>query len=76
MKSLAAERKKPDLPDYSVAEEMMAERGIAVSYEPSREWCLKLPGACTKQIRSHGAQNPASVQKRGDLDDRRQGGFR
>lgn len=26
-------------------EEMMAERGIAVSYETIREWCLKFGGA-------------------------------
>lgn len=35
-------------------EERMAERGIAVTYETVREWCLKFGGAYAKRIRSHG----------------------
>jgi putative transposase len=31
---------------------MMAERGVTVSYESVREWCLKFGGAYTKRIRS------------------------
>ncbi len=33
-------------------EEMMAERGITVSYEAVREWCLKFGGAYAKRMRS------------------------
>ena len=39
---------------------MMAERGVTVSYESVREWCLKFGGTYTKQIRS----------RRGRLGDR------
>src|ERR1700674_1249599 len=39
---------------------MMAERGVTVSYESVREWCLKFGGAYTKRIRS----------RRGRLGDR------
>jgi putative transposase len=39
---------------------MMAERGVIVSYESVREWCLKFGGTYTKQIRS----------RRGRLGDR------
>ena len=37
-------------------EEMMAKRGITVSYETVREWCLKLGGAGAKRIRSRGSR--------------------
>jgi putative transposase len=40
---------------YRDVEEMMAERGVIVSYESVREWCLKFGGMYTKRIRSrHG----------------------
>jgi len=40
---------------YRDVEEMMAERGVTVSYESVREWCLKFGGMYTKRIRSrHG----------------------
>ena len=39
---------------------MMAERGVIVSYESVREWCLKFGGTYTKRIRS----------RRGRLGDR------
>jgi putative transposase len=45
---------------YRDVEEMMAERGVTVSYESVREWCLKFGGTYTKQIRS----------RRGRLGDR------
>src|SRR6202521_4923564 len=45
---------------YRDVEEMMAERGLKVSYESVREWCLKFGGAYTKRIRS----------RRGRLGDR------
>lgn len=32
---------------------MMAQRGVTVSYESIREWCLKFGGAYTKRIRSY-----------------------
>ena len=32
--------------------EMMAERGVTLSYETVREWCLKSGGACAKRMRS------------------------
>ncbi len=35
-------------------EEMMAERGVVVSYESVREWCLKFGAAYAKRIRAHG----------------------
>ena len=35
-------------------EEMMAERGVVVSYESIREWCLKFGAAYAKRIRAHG----------------------
>jgi hypothetical protein len=41
---------------YRDVEEMMVERGIAVSYESVREWCLKFGGAYAKRIRSRGAR--------------------
>ena len=37
---------------YRDVEEMMAERGVTVSYESIREWCLKFGGVYTKRIRS------------------------
>jgi putative transposase len=37
---------------YRDVEEMMAERGVTVSYESIREWCLKFGGTYTKRIRS------------------------
>ena len=37
---------------YRDVEEMMAERGVTVSYESVREWCLKFGGTYTKRIRS------------------------
>ena len=45
---------------YRDVEEMMAERGVTVSYESVREWCLKFGGMYTKRIRS----------RRGRLGDR------
>ncbi len=33
-------------------EEMMAERGVAVTYESIREWCLKFGGVYAKRLRS------------------------
>lgn len=33
-------------------EEMMAERGVTVSYESVRESCLKFGGVCAKRVRS------------------------
>ena len=45
---------------YRDVEEMMAERGVTVSYESVREWCLKFGGTYTKRIRS----------RRGRLGDR------
>ena len=41
---------------YRDVEEMMVERGIAVSYESVGEWCLKFGGAYAKPIRSRGAR--------------------
>jgi|SRR5713101_4929112 len=35
-------------------EDMMAERGVMVSYESVREWCLKFGAAYAKRIRAHG----------------------
>jgi putative transposase len=35
-------------------EDMMAERGVVVSYESVREWCLKFGAAYAKRIRAHG----------------------
>jgi putative transposase len=35
-------------------EEMMAERGVVVSYESVREWCLKFGTAYAKRIRAQG----------------------
>ena len=37
---------------YRDVEEMMAERGVTISYESIREWCLKFGGMYTKRIRS------------------------
>lgn len=37
---------------YRDVEEMMAERGVAVTYETIREWCLKFGQAYAKRIRS------------------------
>jgi putative transposase len=37
---------------YRDVEEMMAERGVTVSYESIREWCLKFGGGYTRRIRS------------------------
>ena len=34
-------------------EDMMAERGVVVSYESVREWCLKFGAAYAKRIRAH-----------------------
>lgn len=34
-------------------EEMMAERGVTVTYESIREWCLKFGAMYTKRIRAH-----------------------
>ena len=31
----------------------MAERGVNVTYESVREWCLKFAGAYAKRMRSH-----------------------
>jgi putative transposase len=45
---------------YRDVEEMMAERGIVVSYESIREWCLKFGAIYSKRIRS----------RRGRLGDR------
>jgi putative transposase len=39
---------------YRDVEEIMAERGVAVTYETVREWCVKFGGAYAKQIRWHG----------------------
>ena len=36
---------------YRDVEEMMAERGVTISYESIREWCLKFGGMYTKRIR-------------------------
>jgi putative transposase len=41
---------------YRDVEEMMAKRGIAVSYETVRKWCLKFGVAYAKRIRSRGAR--------------------
>jgi len=35
-------------------EEMMAERGVVVSYESVREWCLKFGATYAKRVRAHG----------------------
>ena len=45
---------------YRDVEEMMAERGVTVSYESVREWCLKFGRMYAKRIRS----------RRGRLGDR------
>jgi putative transposase len=37
---------------YRDVEEMMAERGVTVSYESIREWCLKFGGGYARRIRS------------------------
>ena len=37
---------------YRDVEEMMAERGVTISYESISEWCLKFGGRYTKRIRS------------------------
>ena len=34
-------------------EEMMVERGVVVSYESVREWCLKFGATYAKRIRAH-----------------------
>jgi putative transposase len=34
-------------------EEMMVERGVGVSYESVREWCLKFGATYAKRIRAH-----------------------
>jgi len=39
---------------FSDVEELMAERGVVVSYESVREWCLKFGAAYAKRIRAHG----------------------
>lgn len=39
---------------YRDVEAMMAERGVVVSYESIREWCLKFGAAYAKRIRSRG----------------------
>jgi putative transposase len=46
---------------YRDAQEMMAERGVTVTYESVREWRLKFGGMYTRRIRS----------RRGRLGDRR-----
>jgi transposase-like protein len=35
-------------------EDMMAERGVVVSYETIREWCLKFGATYAKRVRAHG----------------------
>src|ERR1700693_2210171 len=35
-------------------DEMMAKRGVALTYETVREWCLKFGGAYAKRMRSRG----------------------
>ena len=41
---------------YRDVEEMMVERGIAVSYESVGEWCLKFGGAYAKRERAFGPE--------------------
>ena len=40
--------------NFRDVEEMMAERGVVVSYESVRERCLKFGAAHAKRIRAHG----------------------
>ena len=37
-------------------EEMMAKRGVVLTYETVREWCLKFGGTYAKSIRSRGSR--------------------
>src|SRR5260370_3963926 len=37
---------------YRDVEEMMAERGVVVTYETAREWCLKFGGIYAQRMRS------------------------
>src|SRR6266849_7479100 len=37
---------------YRDVEEMMAKRGVVLTYETVREWCLKFGGAYAKRMRS------------------------
>jgi putative transposase len=39
---------------YRDVEEMMAQRGVVVTYETVREWCQKFGQSYAKRIRSHG----------------------
>ncbi len=42
-------------------EEMMNERGVKVTYESVREWCLKFGGAYAKRVRAYGSVNLTSI---------------
>ncbi len=38
-------------------EEMMNERGVKVTYETVREWCLKFGGAYAKRVRAYSPRS-------------------
>jgi putative transposase len=42
---------------YRDVEEMMAKRGVAVTYESVREWCLKFGGIYAKRMRPRGSRS-------------------
>lgn len=44
-------------------EEMMNERGVTVSYESVREWCLKFGGAYAKRMRYCGPRCGVSINR-------------
>lgn len=43
--------------NYLDVEEMMAERGVSITYESVREWCLKFGGAYARRVRSSNSRS-------------------
>lgn len=42
---------------YRDVEEIVAERGVIMSYEAERDWALKFGGLCAKRMRSRAARS-------------------
>jgi putative transposase len=48
---------------YRDIEEMMAERGIVVTYESIREWCVKFGATRRRERRMPGFKSPGYAQR-------------
>jgi len=52
--------------NFQEVEELLAARGVVVSYETIRQWCLKFPSSYAKKLRKSLISPPANGNERCD----------